>query len=147
MWMPENKNENEALILLSHANTILGMASSQDELNNKQEAEEDEAEIATPLKVSKKRKSRRPTVHVHEPTRSFTLVQQQELLTEFVHAEVYLEKAGKRTLLDPANLKSGILMFWEQVAANASESPAFESVNHKVVATTARTFFIRQTQS
>ncbi len=138
--MSENKNKNEALILLSHANTILDMASSQEELDKQEAAEDIEEEQATPLKVSKKRKSGRPTVHVHEPTRSFNLVQQQELLTEFVHAEVYLEKAGKKTLLDPANLKSGILMFWEQIAINASESPAFKSLNQKVITTTARAF-------
>ena len=96
-------------------------------------------EKITPLKVSKV-KRRRPTVNVHEPTRSFNLVQQHELLSEFVHAEIYHEKGGKRVLQDPANLKYGILAFWDQLAENATKSPAFLSVKQKAIATTVRDF-------
>jgi hypothetical protein len=115
------------------------MASNDKENSGSQQGSVSEEEVATPPK-GLKHKKRRPTVHVHEPTRAFNLVQQHELLSEFVDGEIYHEKGGKRVLQDPANLKSGILAFWDEVAENATQSPAFLSVNQKAIATTVRDF-------
>lgn len=98
-------------------------------------------EAPTPMKhLPKRQRSKRPEVHIHKPTRSYSLVQQQQLIHEFVYAEIEYEKGGKTTILDPTNLKHGILFFWDEVAKNASESPAFKVAKQECKVSTAREF-------
>ena len=47
---------------------------------------------APTLMKPKRKRSRRPEVHIHKPTRSYSLVQQQQLIHEFVYAEIEYEK-------------------------------------------------------
>ncbi len=87
--------------------------------NSSQSSAGEPGEAPTHMKPKRKR-SKRPEVHVHKPTRSYSLVQQQQLIHEFVYAEIEYEKGGKTTILDPTNLKYGILFFWDEVVKNAA---------------------------
>ena len=107
--------------------------------NSSQSSAGEPAEAPTHMKPKRKR-SKRPEVHVHKPTRSYSLVQQQQLIHEFVYAEIEYEKGGKTTLLDPTNLKNGILFFWDEVAKNAALSPAFKVAKQECKVSTARQF-------
>lgn len=86
------------------------------------------------------RGGKRPELFTHKATKSYTLKQQQELLNEFIYAEIEIFSEGKTVVADPANLTKGILYFWDKVAENATESPAFKKVKQAVKATTARKF-------
>jgi len=94
-------------------------------------------------------KAKRPggaRLHIYQATKSFNLAQQKELLNEFVYCEMDWESSKKLGVskiikLDPANLVQGSkAVFWEQVAKNATQSPAFLEKEKVVIASTAKSF-------